>query len=54
MKAFSLRISETKKETITYAGYSIDGCYVFAFDNGCLYYVPENRLEFYKKNGKLT
>jgi hypothetical protein len=53
MGTFSLRISETKRETITYAGYSIDECYVFTFEDGLLYYVPKNRLELYKQTGKL-
>jgi hypothetical protein len=54
METFTLKISETKSEIITYCGYSIDDCYLFTFDNGDLFYLPKNRLELYKLNGKLT
>jgi hypothetical protein len=54
MKTFNLKLSETKTEVITYCGYSIDNCFVFTFNDGVLFYVPKERLELYKLNGKLT
>lgn len=54
MQTFSLRLSETKSEIITYCGYLIDDCFVFTFEDGALFYVPKERLDLYKSNGKLT
>ena len=53
MEKFILRISELKSEVITYCGYIIDDCYVFAFEDNALFYIPTERLELYKLNGKL-
>lgn len=53
MDKFILRISKTKSEIISYCGYCIDDCYVFSFEDNCLFYVQKNRLELYKLNGKL-
>jgi hypothetical protein len=53
MEKFMLKISEVKSEVITYCGYIIDGCYVFCFDDNALCYIPTERLELYKLNGKL-
>lgn len=54
MQTFTLKLSETKSQTITYCGYSIDNCLVFSFDDGVLIYLPKERLELYKLNGKIT
>jgi hypothetical protein len=53
MKKYILRISELKSEVITYCGYIIDDCYVFAFEDNALCYISKDRLELYKLNGKL-
>ena len=54
MTTFNLKISETKTELITYCGYLMDDCFVFTFEDGALFYIPKERLELYKSNGKLT
>jgi hypothetical protein len=54
MEKYTLRISELKSEVITYCGYLIDNCFIFTFEDGALFYVPKERLELYKLNGKLT
>jgi hypothetical protein len=54
MTTFYIKISDTKKELITYCGYLIDNCFVFTFNDGDLIYIPKERLELYKFNGKLT
>jgi hypothetical protein len=53
MKKFILKISELKSEIITYCGYTIDSCYVFTFEDNNLIYIPIEKLELYKLNGKL-
>ena len=53
MEKYILKISELKSEVITYCGYVIDNCYVFAFEDNALFYIPTERLELYKLNGKL-
>lgn len=54
MEKYILRISEFKSELITYCGYLIDNCFVFTFEYGALFYIPKERLQLYKSNGKLT
>jgi len=50
---YNLKISETKFEKIVYAGYLLDNCYVFCFEDGGLYYLPSDRINLYLSNGKL-
>lgn len=53
MTKYILKISELKSEVITYCGYIIDNCYVFAFEDNSLFYIPTERLKLYELNGKL-